>query len=234
MPDYREIYQDITHAHRYHTLVSREDYQGNLLREIRRHVRLRSADALDMGCGTGRVAALLAPHVRTLTISDRAPAMLAVARTHLPATVTSITADNRTIPLPNACMDLITAGWSFGHATEWVPGAWQADVRAAVTEMQRLLRPNGVAIIFETLGSGVEQPAPPTPALAACYALFEDEFAFVRTPIATDYRFVSSAECAELTGFFFGVAMPGVVQPDGSAILPEWTGAWVYRRASVS
>ena len=37
-----------------------------------------------MGCGTGRVAALLAPYVRTLTISDRAPAMLAVARTLAP------------------------------------------------------------------------------------------------------------------------------------------------------
>jgi ubiquinone/menaquinone biosynthesis C-methylase UbiE len=233
MPDYREIYQDVDHARRYHTLVSREDYHGNLLREIQRHCDLHTATALDMGCGTGRVAALLAPHVRSLTISDRAPAMLAVARTHLPATVTSLTADNRAIPLPDACMDVITAGWSFGHATEWIPGAWQADVRAAVTEMRRLLRRNGVAIIFETLGSGVDHPAPPTPALAACYTLFEAEFGFVRTPIATDYRFTSAAECAELTGFFFGVAMTGIPQPDGSAILPEWTGAWVYRRTSV-
>lgn len=233
MPDYREIYQDVAHAQRYHTLVSREDYQGNLLREIRRHCDIANADALDMGCGTGRVAALLAPHVRTLTVSDRAPAMLAVARAQLPAAVTMLTADNRSIPLPDACMDLVTAGWSFGHATEWIPGAWQADVRAAVAEMMRLLRYNGVAIIFETLGSGVDQPAPPTPALAACYALFEDEFGFVRTPIATDYRFVSPTECAELTGFFFGVAMTGALQPDGSVILPEWTGAWVYRRTSV-
>ena len=117
--------------------------------------------------------------------------------------------------------------------SEWIPGAWQADVRAAVREMLRLLRPNGVAIIFETLGSGVDQPAPPTAALAACYALFEAEFGFVRTPIATDYRFASPAECAKLTEFFFGVAMQGALQPDGSAVLPEWTGAWVYRRASV-
>lgn len=233
MPDYREIYQDVAHAQRYHTLVSREDYQGNLLREIRRHCDIANTDALDMGCGTGRVAALLAPHVRTLTVSDRAPAMLAVARTQLPARVTMLTADNRAIPLPDACMDLVTAGWSFGHATEWIPGAWQSDVRAAVAEMCRLLRPGGVAIIFETLGSGVDQPAPPTSALADCYALFETEFGFTRTAIATDYRFESPAECAQLTGFFFGMAMQGIPQPDGRAILPEWTGAWVYRRASV-
>lgn len=233
MPDYRDIYRDVHHAQRYHTLVSREDYQGNLLREIQRHCTLSQCDALDMGCGTGRVAALLAPHVHSLTVSDRAPAMVAVARTILPATVHIAVAANQAMPLTDACMDVVTAGWSFGHATEWIPDVWQTDVRAAVHEMQRLLRPNGVAIIFETLGSGVARPAPPTATLAACYDMFEHEFGFVGTPIATDYRFASSAEAANLTGFFFGVAMPGIVQADGSAILPEWTGAWVYRRPAV-
>ena len=76
MPDYRDIYQNIPQAQRYHQLVSREDYQGNLLYEIRRLCNLAEADALDMGCGTGRVAALLAPHVRNLMVCDRAPAML--------------------------------------------------------------------------------------------------------------------------------------------------------------
>jgi predicted RNA methylase len=61
MPDYRDIYQDESHAQRYHQLVSREDYQGNLLYEIRRHCDLAHVDALDMGCGTGRVAACWRP-----------------------------------------------------------------------------------------------------------------------------------------------------------------------------
>jgi SAM-dependent methyltransferase len=229
MPDYRDIYQDQSHAQRYHQLVSREDYQGNLLTEIRRHCDLAHVDALDMGCGTGRVAALLAPHVRHLTVSDRAPAMLTVARQILPATTTFVTADNRDLPLPAACVDLVTAGWSFGHATEWIPGAWQADVRAAIGEMLRVLRPGGVAIIFETLGSGADQPAPPTTALAECYALFEREFGFVCTPVSTDYRFASVAEATELTEFFFGMALTGTAQPDGTAIVPEWTGAFVRR-----
>ncbi|MBM4413081.1 MAG: class I SAM-dependent methyltransferase [Chloroflexi bacterium] len=231
MPDYREIYQDAHHAERYHQLVSREDYQGNIRNEIMRHVDLSHADVLDMGSGTGRVAALMAPYARTLTISDRAPAMLAVAQRLLGPTVRSITADNRHIPLPDAQFDLITAGWSFGHTTEWVPGAWQADVRAAVSEMIRLLKPGGSAIIFETLGSGSTVPHPPTQALADCYALFEHEFGFVRTPIQTDYRFMSADECHALTGFFFGSVMTGTLQADGSMILPEWTGAWHRRNA---
>lgn len=229
MPDYRDIYQDESHAQRYHQLVSREDYQGNLRAEITRHCTLAQLDALDMGCGTGRVAALLAPHVRRLTVSDRAPAMLAVARQILPATTTFVTADNRDLPLPDACVDLVTAGWSFGHATEWIPGAWQADVRAAISEMLRVLRPGGVAVIFETLGSGADHPAPPTAALAECYALFAHEFGFNCTPISTDYRFASSAEAAELTEFFFGMTLTGNPQPDGTAIVPEWTGAFVRR-----
>jgi ubiquinone/menaquinone biosynthesis C-methylase UbiE len=114
MPDYREIYQDPHHAERYHQLVSREDYRGNILNEIRRHVDLSTADVLDMGSGTGRVAAIMAPYVRSLTISDRAPAMLTVAQRLLGPAVRAITADNRAIPLPADQFDLVTAGWSFG------------------------------------------------------------------------------------------------------------------------
>ncbi|MCX6016263.1 MAG: class I SAM-dependent methyltransferase [Chloroflexales bacterium] len=229
MPDYRDIYQNIPQAQRYHQLVSREDYQGNLLYEIRRLCNLAEADALDMGCGTGRVAALLAPHVRNLTVCDRAPAMLSVARQVLPAKTIIMTADNRDLPLPDACFDLVTAGWSFGHATEWIPGSWQVDVRAAIGEMLRVLRPGGVAIIFETLGSGADRPAPPTTTLADCYSLFVNEFGFHCTPVSTDYRFISTDEAAELTEFFFGMTLTGTRQPDGTAIVPEWTGAFSLR-----
>jgi hypothetical protein len=95
--------------------------------------------------------------------------------------------------------------------------------------MLRVLRPGGVAIIFETLGSGADHPAPPTAALAECYALFTREFGFVCTPVSTDYRFASVAEATELTEFFFGMALTGTLQSDGTAIVPEWTGAFVRR-----
>jgi hypothetical protein len=65
--------------------------------------------------------------------------------------------------------------------------------------------------------------------LAECYALFANEFGFVPTPVRTDYRFASVAEATELTEFFFGMALTGTAQPDGTAIVPEWTGAFVRR-----
>jgi hypothetical protein len=63
--------------------------------------------------------------------------------------------------------------------------------------------------------------------------LFEQEFGFVCTPLMTDYRFASAADAARLTEFFFGVAMESVVQTDGRAVVPEWTGAWQVRRTRV-
>ena len=228
MSDFAAIYASPQHAQAYHTLVMREDYQHNLLRHIQSLCTLPQARVLDMGCGTGRVAGLLGP-CGSLTATDRAGAMLQVARTHLPATVRIVQADNTALPFATGSFDVVTAGWSFGHATEWLPGTWQANVRSAVREMRRVLAPGGVAIIAETLGSGATEPAPPTANLAACYALFEEEFGMTRTAVSTDYRFASVAEAAALTGFFFGVAMPGIAQSDGTSILPEWTGVWHSR-----
>jgi ubiquinone/menaquinone biosynthesis C-methylase UbiE len=233
MTDFRDIYADVSHARAYHELVSCEDYQGNIARHIRTFVDLPTCRVLDMGCGTGRVAALMAGDCQALTVCDRAPAMLTVAREHLPTTVRIDEADNTALPYADASFDLVTAGWSFGHATEWLPGVWQDNVRAAVGEMLRVLAPGGVAIIFETLGSGVTHPAPPNDQLRACYTLFEREYGFVCTPLVTDYRFASVAEATRLTQFFFGVAMASVAQPDGSAIVSEWTGAWQVQRARV-
>jgi ubiquinone/menaquinone biosynthesis C-methylase UbiE len=233
MTDFRDIYADVEHARAYDQLVRCEDYQGNLGRYIRVNADLSRARILDMGSGTGRVAALMADTCRSLTICDRAPAMLAVARERLPAYVRIDVADNTALPYGDGSFDVVTAGWSFGHATEWLPDVWQTNVRAAVDEMLRVLAPGGIAIIFETLGSGVVHPAPPTDNLRACYAIFEDEYGFERTALATDYRFESAAEAARLTAFFFGVAMDSTVQPDGRAIVPEWTGAWQVRRARV-
>ncbi len=159
--------------------------------------------------------------------------MLAVARERLPAHVRIDVADNTALPYGDGSFDVVTAGWSFGHATEWLPDIWQTNVRAAVDEMLRVLAPGGIAIIFETLGSGVVHPAPPTDNLRACYAIFEDEYGFSRTALATDYQFESAAEAARLTAFFFGVAMDSTVHPDGRAVVPEWTGAWQVRRARV-
>src|SRR4051812_17017797 len=81
MPDAREIYR--FHAEDYDALVSSEDREANLLKAIRAILLLEGADVVELGAGTGRLTAQLAPLVRTIRGFDSAPAMLELARRKL-------------------------------------------------------------------------------------------------------------------------------------------------------
>ena len=81
MTDAREIYRQ--YPDHYDALVSREDHAGQLLKALRGLVRLEGADVVELGAGTGRVTALLAPLVRSLRAFDLEPAMLELARRKL-------------------------------------------------------------------------------------------------------------------------------------------------------
>ncbi len=97
--------------------------------------------------------------------------------------------------------------------------------------MGRAAKPGGTLIIMETMGTGVQQPAPPNPALAD-YAWLENEHGFTRQVIATDYDFGSVDRAAELCGFFFGAELAARVRANGSSRVPEFTGIW--RRSALS
>ena len=92
--------------------------------------------------------------------------------------------------------------------------------------MKRVLRPGGTVIIVETLGTGSEEPHPPTEALAAYYALLEREHGFSRIWIRTDYRFASLPEAEDLTRFFFDDDLADRVATEELVVLPECTGIW--------
>ena len=81
MPTEKEVYAK--HAIEYEALVSQEDYQGNILKAVRGILPLDGLNVLDLGAGTGRLACLLAPHVRTMTALDLSPHMLEIARDKL-------------------------------------------------------------------------------------------------------------------------------------------------------
>jgi ubiquinone/menaquinone biosynthesis C-methylase UbiE len=228
MPTFETIYAQ--HAHEYDQLVSREDYQGNLLAAIGAIIELPGASVIELGAGTGRVTRLLAPHVRQIIACDRSPHMLGYARRRLAElesrNVALAVAENSALPLPAAGADLAIAGWSFGHATEWDADRWREVIGAALAEMRRVLRPGGTAIIIETLGTGQESPAPPNQALADYYAWLEGDMGWQRTWIRSDYRFISQAEADHLTGFFFGSPSATTPAEGGQAIVPECTGIW--------
>ena len=231
MPDAREIYR--FHAEEYHALVASEDREGNLLKAIRGIVQLDGADVVELGAGTGRLTALLAPQVRSIRGFDIAPAMLDVARrtlTQLGARNWQLeVADNARLPVPDAGADLSIAGWTYGHQTVWHPEGWREPIEAAVGEMMRVLRPHGTAIVIETLGTGHSSPFVPPAELERYYALLEASH-FERTWIRTDYEFSALAEGERLVRFFFGKELAEQFRAAGSAVLPECTGLW-WRRA---
>ncbi len=228
---FREIYQ--TQADDYHALVSREDYQGNILRHLEQIAPLDGADVVEFGAGTGRVSLLMAPRVASLLVTDASAHMLALGADNLRATGNdnwrAVVADSRHAPLVDACADLSVAGWCYGHATAWHAGDWQTEIGRSVDEMLRVLRPGGVAVIFETMGSGADVPAPPNEVLAAYYKWLQDERGFALAAFRTDYKFASVDEAERLTRFFFGDELADRVRAESLAVLPECTGVW-WRR----
>ena len=80
-PDHKKTYHSETEN--YDRLINREDWQGNILREIERICPPDGLDVLDLGAGTGRFETLLAGRAASLTALDLFPAMLGIAREKL-------------------------------------------------------------------------------------------------------------------------------------------------------
>jgi ubiquinone/menaquinone biosynthesis C-methylase UbiE len=227
MSDYRTIYA--TRAEDYDRLIAREDVGGSVLSTICSLAPIRGRDLVDVGAGTGRLAlGLGARGARSVHALDAARAMLDVLERRAVekgvCRLTTTVADHESLPLPSACCDVATEGWSFGHATRFFPDDWQAHVARSVAELLRIVRPGGTAICIETLGL---DGLPPRDALLAMYAWLEGEQGFRRVELDTDFVFQSEAEAQRLAPFFFGEAWAERMK--GRARLPEKTGLW-WRR----
>lgn len=223
----------------YHELIAAEDADGNLRRTLETTAAFAGARLLDLGSGSGRIPLLLhrlgckiiAVDLHRGMLEEQKKQMLSLRtsdseRSKPQAGWSLVQADGRSLPLPAAWADVVTAGWAFGHFTGWYPDGWQQHAARALAEMQRATKPGGTLMILETLGTGALQPAPPNAALAAYYAWLEGEHGFVRATVATDYDFGSVERAVELCGFFFGAEMAERVQANGWSRVPEFTGIW--------
>jgi ubiquinone/menaquinone biosynthesis C-methylase UbiE len=225
MPDYQAIYRN--QAAQYELMVSREDYQGRLLPALNEVRPLDGLDIIELGAGTGRLTTQIAPLAGSLLALDVSEHMLDLLHEKLPQ-IRVTAADNRAIPLTGGIADVVIAGWSIAHSVGWYPDTWREETGKAISEMFRLLRPGGTAILLETLGTGNETPAPPNEGLAQFYAMLEDEYGFTRTALRTDYQFESPAEGQALLRFFFGDELADRIVAEQLTILPECTGIWSH------
>jgi ubiquinone/menaquinone biosynthesis C-methylase UbiE len=234
MPIPKSLYRD--QAEQYEQLVAHEDYQHHLLPALARLHALEGADVVEMGAGTGRVTRLLAPHVRRMRSFDASPGMLRIARRQLYAAglskVVLAVADNRVLPVASGSADLCIEGWSVAQMIAWERDTWHDTARQVLDEMRRVVRPGGMLILIETLGTGSAEPRPPSEWMAELYGYFETEGGFTRTWVRTDFHFASAAEAQALVGFFWGeelarAMLAQAVPGEGNSLMvPECTGIW--------
>ena len=224
--EYNQIYHQ--QAGQYQALISREDYQGNILPALAEIGDLHGRTIIDSGAGTGRLTKLLAPYAAFIYGFDSSPAMLAIAQQELQNGAADnwalAAANHRALPLPSNSADLIISGWSLCYLALDQPQPWRAPLRDVIGRFQQILRPGGIIIILETQGTGHTTPCPPEDLLD--YFAFLQELGFQSKWIRTDYEFTSSQEAESLTRFFFGDELGDQVRASGSPILPECSGIW--------
>lgn len=98
----------------------------------------------DVGCGTGNVAELLAPHVRQVIAVDQSGPMLQAARKRLARTpnVTFVRGDAEALPVDDTSVDAAVCMLVLHHL---------ADPASAMRELARILRPGGIALVVDML-----------------------------------------------------------------------------------
>jgi len=222
----RKIYQ--SEGERYEALVSREDFQGNIPRAINEIINVDGLEVLDLGAGTGRLTLILAPRAKSIHAFDASAEMLRVCRERLNASGLSNwqvdVADHRQLPIEDHSVDLVVSGWSVSYLAVWNQGNGPAELDKWLVEMHRVLREDGVIILFESLGTGNESPIR-LEHVETTYQWLDDN-GFQNKWIRTDYQFESLGEAADLAGFFFGPEMADRVRERRLVILPECTGVW--------
>jgi ubiquinone/menaquinone biosynthesis C-methylase UbiE len=222
----RKIYQ--TDADRYQALVSREDYQGNIMRALEEIVSPDGLDVLDLGAGTGRLTMMLASHARSIRAFDASAEMLRVCRERLVASGLSNwevdVADHRQLPVESQSVDLIVSGWSVAYLYVWHTETWRDELEKWLGEMKRVLRRGSFIVLFESRGTGNESPIQLEHLKG--YYQWLDEAGFQNKWIRTDYKFESVSESEYLSRFFFGDELANKVKENNWVILPECTGVW--------
>ena len=224
MPDHQHIY--LHEADTYHLMISKQPKLASYIADIRPYDGL---DIVDMGAGTGRITLELAPKARSIIALDASEAMLQVTSDQLRriglTNWTTRTADHRSLPLPDNSADLIISGWSICYLTNDNIPEREVNLQRIMSEIHRVLRSDGTAIIIETMGTGEEQPNPPL-FLHDYYEKLTEMYGFTQSIIRHDYLFDNPQQAETTVRFFFGDELAERVALRNSPRVSEFAGIW--------
>jgi ubiquinone/menaquinone biosynthesis C-methylase UbiE len=99
--------------------------------------------ALDVGCGTGALAYVLAEHVREVVGVDESEAFIEAARRSAPPGCTFVVADATSLPFPYGDFDLVGCVRVLHHVRR---------PELVVSELARVARPGGRILLVDQLG----------------------------------------------------------------------------------
>jgi ubiquinone/menaquinone biosynthesis C-methylase UbiE len=225
MATHEQIYQNQTNT--YEFMVSKQPELSEFINEIR---PFKDLNILDLGAGSGRLASVLAKDAKSLICTDISSSMLELLENKLTDqgvahNLTTVVADHRSLPIADKSIDLVVSGWSICYLTNTGNEKWDENLRLVISELYRVLKPNGTIIIFETMGTGTETPDPPG-FLTKYYKSLEDDYGFNHNWIRLDYKFQDVEEAIKCTKFFFGEELVQKISDNQWSTVPECAGIW--------
>jgi ubiquinone/menaquinone biosynthesis C-methylase UbiE len=181
--------------------------------------RLRGKDVLEVGCGTGLILSRLAPIARSVTGVDLSEGMLARAREK---GLNVLQADALHLPFPDASFDAAVCFKVLPH----IP-----DVRGALAEMTRVVRPGGILAVefynrhsIRSLIKALKRPSPIGEGVA-------DTDVFTRHDSRAEALSYLPAGCRtlEVRGIRTVVPFAGIMKVQGLGRILAWKDRWVGR-----
>ena len=165
--------------------------------------------AVDVGTGTGKLAALLGRWGVRVVGVDRARPMLTYACVTARRAADGVQAAGARLPLRDKCVDVALAGWTLSETkSAHFDRGWRAHIDRSVAELARVAR-HGV-LVLENLAVGAAEPAR---AGSHLYRHLVENAGFERAWHRTDYVFASLDEALRLTRFFFGTKRAAAWEP---------------------
>lgn len=225
MATHEQIYRN--QADTYEFMISRQPDLAEIIKEIK---SLQDLDILDLGAGSGRLSKVLAKEAKSLLCTDISSAMLDLLEHKLmqlgiTRNWTTEVADHRNLPIADKSIDLAVSGWSICYLTGTENNQWEENLEQIISELRRVLRPDGTIIIFETMGTGTETPNPPG-FLTDYYRALEEDYGFQHKWIRMDYHFRDVEEARQSTEFFFGEELTKEIIDNHWSTVPECAGIW--------